>query len=63
MLPGTLVNFYTTAWVFEDAARQYKNPGVILEVDDEHRQTVYTVMWADNRVTREHAGYLQGVKK
>ena len=60
---GDLVNFYTTAWIFKDAAREYKNPGVILEVDDNHRQIVYTVMWADKRVTREHAGYLQGAKK
>ncbi len=62
MKRGDLVNFYTTAWVFKDAAREYENPGVIIDVDDGHRQMVYTVMWADKRITREHAGYLQGVE-
>lgn len=60
---GDLVNFFTTAWVFKDAAREYKNPGVILGVSDAHRRVVYTVMWADKKITREHAGYLQGVEK
>ena len=45
-----------------EAAKEYENPGVVIEVDDEHRQVVYTVLWADNRITREHAGYLQGVQ-
>ena len=60
---GDLVNFFTTAWIFEDAAREYKNLGVVLGVDDSHRQIVYTVMWADKKITREHAGYLQGAEK
>lgn len=63
MKPGDLVNFHTDAWVFDSAKKEYTNPGVIIEVDDEHRQTVYTVLWADKKITREHAGYLQGVKK
>lgn len=63
MRKGDLVNFHTDAWVFESATREYENPGVVIEVDDSHRQTVYTVMWADKKITREHAGYLQGVEK
>jgi len=63
MEKGDIVKFHTDSWVFEGAAREYKNPGVVIEVDDEHRQVVYTVLWADDKITREHAGYLQGVEK
>ncbi len=62
MNKGDIVRFHTEAWVFEEAAKEYENPGVVIEVDDEHRQVVYTVLWADSRITREHAGYLQGVQ-
>ena len=60
---GDLVNFHTDAWVFKSAEKDYRNPGVIIGIDDSHRQLVYTVMWADKKITREHAGYLQGVEK
>ena len=63
MKVGDLVNFFTTAWVFEQAAREYENPGVILEVNDLGRRRSYTVLWANNKITKEHAGYLQGVEK
>ena len=60
---GDLVNFYTTAWVFKDTAREYKNPGVILSSFNQGERVVYTVMWADKRITREHSGYLQEAQK
>ena len=56
---GDVVNFYTGAWVFERANTQYRNPGVIVEVDDSHRQVRYVVLWADGRITKEHSGYLE----
>jgi len=55
MKVGDLVNFHTNAWVFENAIKEYANPGVILECHTEKR---YTVMWADHKLTTEHAGYL-----
>ena len=54
---GDLVNFYSV--FFSSAAEEYKNPGIIIDVDDSHRQMRYTVMWADGRVTNEHTGYLK----
>ena len=56
---GDVVNFYTGAWVFERANAQYRNPGVVVEVDDSHRQVRYVVLWADGRITKEHSGYLE----
>jgi len=56
---GDVVNFHTGAWVFEEANARYQNPGVIVEVDDSHRQIRYVVLWADGRLTKEHSGYLE----
>jgi len=61
---GSLVNFYTTAWIFKDAAREYKNPGVIIKVEPTtigKNSYKYTVMWANKRITTEHQGYLKEV--
>ena len=56
---GDLVRWHTNAWVFKDAAKNYKNPGIILEKKDKKGcQDAYRVMWADGRVTDEWAGYL-----
>ena len=59
MKVGDIVNFWTKAWVFEQANERYQNPGVVVEVDDSHRQTRYVVLWADGRLTKEHSGYLE----
>jgi hypothetical protein len=56
---GDIVNFHTNAWVFEHAKARYANPGVIVEVNDEHRQTSYCVLWADGRMSNEHRSYLK----
>ncbi len=64
MKVGDLVNFETSAWVFERAKDDYVNPGVILKIahdpenDDRFQAEVY---WADGRITREHHCYLQAV--
>ncbi len=61
MKVGDLVHFYTTAWVFKHHEKRYRNPGMILEKDDSHRQVKYTIMWADGRITTEHNGYIKRV--
>ena len=63
MRVGDVVNFYTGAWVFAEANDRYRNPGVIVEVDDSHRQTRYVIMWADGRLTKEFSGYLEKEEK
>lgn len=63
MIVGDVVNFYTGAWVFEQANARYRNPGVVVEVDNSHRQTKYVVLWADGRLTKEHSGYLEKEKE
>jgi len=66
---GDLVNFETSAWVFERAKDDYVNPGLILKISPTKVSGVntssrYQVYWADGRVTTEYACYLQptGVK-
>ena len=59
MKVGDLVNFYTV--FFTEAAVSYNNPGLIVDIDRSHRQTRYTVVWSDGRITNEHSGYLQKV--
>ena len=64
MKEGDLVNFHSSAWVFENAAKDYANPGLILEakpVDNGGIVTSlrYQVYWADGRVTTEYACYLE----
>ena len=61
---GDLVNFETSAWVFERAKDDYTNPGVILQVayDPENPKKFQAdVYWSDGRITREHHCYLQAV--
>jgi hypothetical protein len=59
MKAGDLVNFHTSAWVFESANRRYANPGIILDVMHANKaRFVAEVYWQDGRVTREHEGYL-----
>jgi len=62
MKTGDVVNFFTGAWVFAHANERYRNPGVVVEVDDSHRQTRYVILWADGRITKEHSGYLEKEK-
>ena len=59
MKVGDVVNFYTGAWVFEHANERYRNPGVVVDVDREHRQALYVVLWADGKLTKEYSGYLE----
>ena len=61
MKVGDLVNFHTD--VFLSANKEYSNPGVIVDVDDSHRQVRYTVMWACGRITNEYTAYLKGVEE
>ena len=65
MKVGDIVNFFSTAWVFEHANERYqgRNPGVIVEVDDSHRQTRYVVLWANGNLTKEFSGYLEKEEK
>ncbi len=56
MKTGDLVNFYTDA--FPSANREYINPGIIINVNDSHRQISYTVLWGGGRITNETPGYL-----
>ncbi len=62
MKVGDLVKWQTSAWVFKDAEKNYANPGIIVEVDDSHRQCRYNILWADGRVTTEFSGYLDTYK-
>lgn len=59
MNTGDIVNFHTEAWVFQHVTSTYANPGVVVEVDNTHRQVRYTVLWADGKITKEHNGYLR----
>lgn len=64
---GDLVNFSVKGWIFKDAERRYKNPGIILKI----KTKVYNfgspprlsadVLWADGKVTTEHEGYVTRV--
>jgi len=59
MKKGDLVNFHTSAWVFENANKDYANPGIILDVTySRDTRFVAEVYWHDGKVTREHEGYL-----
>ena len=65
MQVGDLVDFHTSAWVFENANKDYKNPGIILNI----KTKVYNfgsaprmsadVLWADGKITTEHECYLR----
>ena len=59
---GDLVNFHTSAWVFENVNKDYANPGVVLEVAINPLDTarfVAEIYWADGKITREHDSYLR----
>jgi len=59
---GDLVNFHSSAWVFESANREYANPGVVLKVISNHHDSsrfVAEVYWSDGKITREHDSYLK----
>ena len=61
---GDLVNFETKAWVFENAAKEYSNPGVIVaSIEGEQGRDRHTVMWSNQSFTTEYECYLQVVKK
>ncbi len=55
MKVGDLVRWESQFW---KATYNPPAPGIILEVDDSHRQMRYKIMWSDGKVTNEHAGYL-----
>ena len=60
MKVGDLVKFHSD--FFSAAAREYANPGIIIENVSQlafRRNGTYRVMWADQRVTIEHASYLE----
>ena len=62
MKKGSLVNWHTEAWVFKDAIKDYKNPGIVLAVREIPLKSgglCAEVMWADGKITSEHACYLQ----
>ena len=65
MKKGDLVNFHTEATVFASAVKEYVNPGIVLDVKQHNGmfkgELLVHVMWADGRLTREHASYLQKV--
>ena len=64
MKSGDLVKFMTHAWVFKDAEKDYKNPGIILQkYKRDNTQNAYKVMWAEGRVTREWQGYLHVISQ
>jgi len=64
---GDLVDFHTSAWVFEIAKKRYANPGVVLSViracDEVHalknHRFVAEIMWADMQITREYDTFLR----
>ena len=68
---GDLVDFHTSAWVFEIANKNYANPGVVLAVrraSDEvnalkNHRLVAEIMWADMKITREYDTFLRLRKK
>jgi len=61
MKVGDLVNFHTDAWVFENAKKDYQNPGVVLEVYPGAFPKRFSaeVYWSDGKVSREHDCYLE----
>lgn len=61
MKVGDLVKFQSSSWVFKTAEKDYRNPGVIIEISLKDISTKYTVMWADGRITTEHFGFIEQV--
>jgi hypothetical protein len=63
MQVGDLVRFESS--FFDVQARDYANPGIIIKVHT-HRvpgafkaRDVYTIMWADQKITNEHCSYIK----
>jgi methionine synthase II (cobalamin-independent) len=63
MKVGDLVKFHTSGWVFNHANARYENPGVIIEDVSGASRAAYRVLWANKKMTVEHASYLQQVKE
>ena len=65
MKQGDLVNFHTEATVFASAVKEYANPGIVLDIKCKdgwfNSDLFMQVMWADGRITNEHASYLRKV--
>ena len=66
MKKGDLVNFHSNAWVFESASKDYKNPGIVLDIKTKYYKLQKCdprisaqVLWADGKITTEHECYLQ----
>ena len=55
MKVGDIVNFASE--FFHHYGRHV--PGLIIDVDDTHRQMVYVVYWGDGKITKEHPGLLE----
>ena len=65
---GDLVDFYTGAWVFENAAKDYANPGIILKempscINSAKTSKKFEVYWSDGRVTTEHDCYVRPARE
>ena len=56
MKPGDMVEWDSRFWGF---ANKTVSPGIVLQTDDSHRQTVYTILWSCNTITTEHAGLVR----
>jgi hypothetical protein len=66
MLKGDMVEF-TAPEIFSDAKREYKNPGIVMEVlnEDSFITGVSTskakVYWNDGKISVEHFCYLKKI--
>ncbi len=62
MKKGDLVEFHTSAWVFEGAKKDYKNPGIVLSISKMAgglQKLSAEVYWADGKITKEYDCYLR----
>jgi hypothetical protein len=60
---GDVVKFHTSGWVFNHANARYENPGVVIEDVSGASTFRYRVLWANEKMTVEHASYLKLVKE
>jgi hypothetical protein len=63
MKVGDVVKFHSNSWVFAHARARYENPGVVIEDVSGASTSRYRVLWANKKMTVEHASYLQRVKE
>ena len=56
MKVGDLVKFESNSWVMKRG--DYANPGLILEDVSGLHTPRYRVLWANQKITVEHIGYL-----